>query len=74
MAQANAKTVKSKTRRLREAFAAHLRHVGRPYPAATNPRVVIRIANAPWHAGALMQAALAENPHLERKRLPSYRP
>jgi transposase len=36
--------------------------------------VVIRIDNAPWHAGEPMRAALVENPHLERKRLPSYSP
>jgi hypothetical protein len=48
---ASAKTGKSKTRRLQEAFAAHLRHVGRQYPAACNRRVVILIDNAPWHAG-----------------------
>ena len=71
---AKAKTGKSKTRRLQEAFAAHLRHVGRQYPAAANPRVVILIDNAPWHAGESMRAALAENPHLELKRLPSYSP
>jgi hypothetical protein len=71
---AKAKTGKSKTRRLQEAFAAHLRHVGRQYPAAANPRVVILIDNAPWHAGEPMRAALAENPHLELKRLPSYSP
>lgn len=40
---AQAKTGKSKTRRLQEAFAAHLQHVGRHYPAASNPRVVIPI-------------------------------
>ena len=71
---AKAKTGKSKTRRLQEAFAAHLRHVGRQYPAPTNPRVVILIDNAPWHAGEPVRAALAENPHLELKRLPSYSP
>jgi hypothetical protein len=71
---AKAKTGKSKTRRLQGAFAAHLRHVGRQDPAAANPRVVILIDNAPWHAGELMRAALAENPHLELKRLPSYSP
>jgi hypothetical protein len=71
---AKAKTGKSKTRRLQEAFAAHLRHVGRQYPAAANPRVVLLIDNAPWHAGELMRAALAENPHLQLKRLPSYSP
>jgi hypothetical protein len=40
---AKAKTGKSKTRRLQEAFAAHLRHVGRQYPSASNPRVVMLV-------------------------------
>jgi hypothetical protein len=71
---ARAKTGKGKTRRLQEAFAAHLRHVGRMYPAADHPRVVILIDNAPWHAGEPIRAALTDNPHLELKRLPSYSP
>lgn len=71
---AKAKTGKSKTRRLQEAFAAHLRHIARHYPATSNPRVVILIDNAPWHAGEPMRQALAENPHVELKRLPSYSP
>ena len=32
------------------------------------------IDNAPWHRGKPMDEALAENPHLEFKRLPSYSP
>ena len=71
---AKRRTGKGKTRRLQEAFAAHLRHVGRQYPAAANPRVVLLIDNAAWHAGEPVRAALAENPHLELKRLPSYSP
>jgi transposase len=67
-------TGKSKTRRLQEAFAAHLRHVGRVYPADRHKRVVLLIDNAPWHAGEPVQQALADNPHLELKRLPSYSP
>jgi transposase len=67
-------TGKSKTRRLQEAFAAHLRHIGRMYPATTHRRVVLRIDNAPWHAGEVVRTALAANPHLELKRLPSYSP
>lgn len=67
-------TGKSKTRRLQEAFAAHLRHVGRMYPADRHKRVVLLIDNAPWHAGELVRRALAETPHLELKRLPSYSP
>jgi DDE superfamily endonuclease len=67
-------TGKSKARRLQEAFAAHLRHVGRVYPAAKHPRVVLLIDNAPWHGGRPVEAALAENPHLEFRRLPPYSP
>ena len=73
---ANAKRVtgKSKTRRMQEAFAAHLRHVGRIYPKAKNERVVLIIDNAPWHRGKLIDEAMADNPHLEFYRLPSYSP
>jgi transposase len=71
---ATKKTGQSKTRRLQEAFAAHLRHVGRAYPKETHPEVVLLIDNAPWHAGAVVRQALAENPHLKLKRLPSYSP
>ncbi len=71
---AKKKTGKSKTRRLQEAFAAHLRHVGRCYPRETHPEVVLLIDNAPWHAGRPVQEALADNPHLRLKRLPSYSP
>jgi len=73
-ARAKKTTGKSKTRRMQEAFADHLRHIGRQYPRAKHARVVLLIDNAPWHRGPLMQAALAENPHLELKRLPSYSP
>ena len=71
---AKKRTGQSKTRRLQEAFAAHLRHVGRLYPREKHPRVVLVIDNAPWHRGAPIDAALRDNPHLEFKRLPSYRP
>ena len=67
-------TGKSKTRRLQEAFAAHLRHVARMYPAGRHRRVVLLIDNAPWHAGEPIRQALADHPHLELKRLPSYSP
>ena len=67
-------TGKSKTRLLQEAFADHLRHVGRFYPAHRNPEVVLLIDNAPWHAGKVIDDALAANPHLKLKRLPSYSP
>lgn len=71
---ATARTGKSKTRRLQEAFASHLRHVGRMYPAAAYRRVVILIDNAPWHGGEPVRQALAAHPQLELKRLPSYSP
>ena len=71
---AKKKTGQSKTRRLQEAFAAHLRHVGRVYPPERSPRVVLLIDNAPWHRGQPVAEALRDNPHLEFKRLPSYSP
>ncbi len=71
---ANRKGKESKTRRMQRAFAAHLRHVGKVYPAEEFRRVVLTIDNAPWHRGALIDEALAENPHLEFYRLPSYSP
>jgi len=71
---ANRKKKESKTRRMQRAFADHLRHVGRVYPADKHRRVVLTIDNAPWHRGPLIDAALAENPHLEFYRMPSYSP
>jgi transposase len=71
---AKKKTGKSKTRRLQEAFAQHLRHIGRIYPQTKHPEVVLLIDNAPWHAGKPVNEALAANPHLKFKRLPSYSP
>ena len=71
---AKKKTGQSKTRRLQEAFADHLRHVGRVYPRHHYPEVVLLIDNAPWHRGKLIDAALSDNPHLKFKRLPSYSP
>jgi transposase len=71
---ANRKSGESKTRRMQRAFADHLRHVGKVYPRERFGRVVLTIDNAPWHRGKLIDEALAENPHLEFKRLPSYSP
>jgi DDE superfamily endonuclease len=71
---ANRKAGEGKTRRMQRAFADHLRHVGRVHPAGTHPRVVLTIDNAPWHRGPLIDQALAENPHLELYRMPSYSP
>jgi hypothetical protein len=47
-ARATAKTGKSKTRRLQEAFAKHLRDIARAYPAGQHAFVVLTIDNAPW--------------------------
>ena len=71
---AHRKTGESKTRRMQRAFADHLRHVGRMYPADQFARVVLLIDNAPWHRGKPIDEAMAENRHLEFKRLPSYSP
>jgi transposase len=71
---AKKRTGKSKTRRMQEAFADHLRHVGRVYPREKHSKVVLVIDNAPWHRGQPIDEALRENPHLEFKRLPSYSP
>jgi transposase len=73
-ARAKRTTGESKTRRMQEAFAAHLRHIGRLYPAGRHGRVVLIIDNAPWHRGKPIDEALAECPHLEFYRLPSYSP
>jgi transposase len=71
---AKKKTGKSKTRRMQEAFALHLRHVGKIYPQEKHKEVVLLIDNAPWHRGGPINEALADNPHLKFKRLPSYSP
>src|SRR3954447_19507359 len=73
-AKAKPMTGQSKTRRMQEAFASHLRHMGRLYPAAEHKRVVLIIDNAPWHRGGPIDEALAEQSHLEFYRLPSYSP
>jgi hypothetical protein len=70
----NRKSKESKTKRMQRAFGEHLRHVGRMYPAGQNKRVVLTIDNAPWHRGKAINEALADNPHLELYRLPSYSP
>jgi transposase len=73
-ARAKQVTGQSKTRQMQEAFAAHLRHVAGIYPADRHKRVVLIIDNAPWHRGGPINEALAECPHLEFYRLPSYSP
>ena len=73
-ANARKKAGKSEARRLQEASSAHLRHVGRPYPAARHRRVVPTIDDAPWHRGKPIAEALADHPNPEFKRLPSHSP
>ncbi len=63
-ARAKQATGKSKTRRMQEAFAAHLRHIARLYPADRHERVALIIDNAPWHRGKPIDEALADHPHL----------
>jgi hypothetical protein len=63
-----------KTRRMTAAFAAHLRDIAKAYPAHLHPRVVLIVDNAPWHRGQPVRDVLAEFPHLELYRLPSYSP
>ena len=70
----NRKSGESKTRRMQRAFAGHLRHAAGAYPAGRFKRVVLTIDNAPWHRGKPVDEALADNPHLEFYRLPSYSP
>ena len=56
------------------AFAKHLRDVADAYPAHEHKRVVLVIDNAPWHRGKPIDDMLADHPHLELYRLPSYSP
>lgn len=63
-----------KTRRMQQSFARHLQDVARAYPAARHRRVVVTIDNAPWHRGKPITDVLAQHPHLELYRLPSYSP
>ena len=70
----NRKSDQSKTKRMQRGFGEHLRHVGRAYPAQKHQRVVLTIDNAPWHRGKAIKEVLADNPHLELYRLPSYSP
>src|SRR5262249_13880005 len=73
-ARSKARTGKSKVRWMQEAFAAHLRHVARLYPADRHARVVLIIDNAPWHRGKLVDEILAEHTHLDFAGGQSYGP
>ena len=71
---AKQRTGYSKTARLQQAFAAHLRDIARAYPTTLGKPVVITIDNAPWHQGAEITEVLSLHPHLHLYRLPSYSP
>ena len=73
-ASAKRRTGLSKTARLQQAFAAHLRDIARAYPATLGQPVVIPIDNAPWHQGAELASVLTSHRHLQLYRLPSYSP
>jgi len=64
----------SRGRCLQAARARYVGDIGRAYPAAQYPRVVLVIDNAPWHKGALLTAVLRQQAHLELYRWPSYSP
>jgi len=73
-AAAKRRTGQSKTARLQQAFAAHLRDIARAYPAALGKPVILTIDNAPWHQTAGIAEVLAAHPQLQLYRLPSYSP
>jgi hypothetical protein len=73
-ATAKRRTGLSKTARLQQAFAGHLRDLVRAYPATLGKPVVMTIDNAPWHRGGKIAEVLAAHPHLPLYRLPSYSP
>jgi hypothetical protein len=73
-AAAKRRTGKSKTARLQQAFAAHLRDIARAYPAALGQPVILTIDNAPWHQTTGISEVLGAHPHLQLYRLPSYSP
>jgi hypothetical protein len=64
----------SKTKRMQQQFAGHLREVGRAYPVEKHGWVVLVIDNALWHQGKVVEEALEAYPHLMLYRLPSYSP
>ena len=73
-ADAKRRTGQSKTARLQQAFARHLRDIGRTYPPALDKPVIITIDNAPWHRGKIIDQVLTDYPQLQLYRLPSYSP
>jgi DDE superfamily endonuclease len=73
-ATAKQRTGLSKTARLQQTFAIHLRDIACGYPTTLGKPVVITIDNAPWPQAAAITEVLAAHPHLQLYRLPSYSP
>lgn len=71
---AKKRTGLSKTARLQQTFAAHLRDIARQYPASLKCPVIVIIDNAPWHQSQALRQVLSDHPHLQLYRLPSYSP
>jgi hypothetical protein len=67
-------TALPRQRHMQAAFARHLKDIGRAYPAAQYPQVVLVIDNASWHRGGLITEVLNQLPQLRLYRLPSYSP
>jgi hypothetical protein len=63
-ARATQRSGLSQTRRLPALFVTQLTELARCSPASTWPRVVHRIANAPWHRGLAVTQGLAALPPL----------
>ncbi len=72
--KATARTARSKTARLQQAFLAHLHDIARAYPATLGKPVILTIDNAPWHQATGLTQVLAAHPQLQLYRLPSYSP
>jgi hypothetical protein len=64
----------ARQRHMQAAFARHLRDIGRAYPAARYPHVMLVIDNAPGHRGGLLTKVLDQVPQLRLYRVPSYSP
>lgn len=68
------KKIHSHTQRMQRTFACHLRDVGRVYPASHFPPGRGHHRQRPRHRGPRIEKALAQVPHVQLYRLPSYSP
>jgi transposase len=73
-ATAQRRTGLSKTARLQQAFAAHLRDLARAYPTPRGKPVFGTSDTAPWHRGGGIAEVRAAQPHVQLYRLPRYSP